>query len=337
LLAAPALAADVELPWQARLVDAAGGAIHGAHDLTLTLSDADAAPRWSRRYEDVALADGYVALVLAGPDDSARPLDSALFLDPLYLSVAVDDGPALGPATAVGTVPRAAAVRGSVQLGPEATACNGDRAGLLRFTGGAIEACDGAAWTPILSGDTLDLASLTADTLTVDDGAEAVTLTAAGIHGADGLALSGPARVSMLRSDGAIYSRGSLVQRDLLHFMDTAQSSTPIHIKTNIPVQSNIMYKLVVDGYNYGNGTSILSEAVGYPYGGVSCLTSQSTVDHAGGVAISQYCSSDGYVVIKLTAGSFYYVGFTVSAYLTNPTGTGFVVSATAVRSTSNL
>jgi len=114
-------------------------------------------------------------------------------------------------------------------------------------------------------------------------------------------------------------------------------SADPIHIKTNIPIQSNTMYRLLVEGYNYGASKAINSDAVGYTYALVACLTNDQTNDYATGVTLTQYCSADGYVVLKLTVTTSYFMGFSVSAWFTNPLGGGFDISAQAFQQASDL
>jgi hypothetical protein len=42
-------------------------------------------------------------------------------------------------------------------------------------------------------------------------------------------------------------------------------------------------------------------------------------------------------VVLRLDAASFYYAGFSVSGWFTNPTGTAFNISAQVFQQSSNL
>jgi hypothetical protein len=97
------------------------------------------------------------------------------------------------------------------------------------------------------------------------------------------------------------------------------------------------MYRILVEGYSYGLSKAINSDACGYVYTLIPGITNPSINNYASGVSISQYISSDGFVVIKLTTTYNYYLGFSASAWFVNPTGTGFSISATAVVSSSNL
>jgi hypothetical protein len=143
------------------------------------------------------------------------------------------------------------------------------------------------------------------------------------------------------KATGMIASRNNYVQRDILTFSTGAGGGTPIHVKTQLVLGTgaqNIMYRLVVEGYNYGNGQSIFSECVGYatpPSNGD--WASKSCRDYAPGVVLSQYRSTDGFVVLKLTAASFYYAGFSLSGWFVNPTGAGFTGSYSAVQQASDL
>ena len=127
------------------------------------------------------------------------------------------------------------------------------------------------------------------------------------------------------------------VKRDFVTYNTSASNANPIHIKTNIPIQTNIMYRILVEGYNYGQSAIINSDACGYTYVGYACIGSNSVNNYASGVSISQYCSSDGYVVIKLNISSSYYIGFSASAWLTNPTGNSFNIAGTVYHQASDL
>lgn len=134
-----------------------------------------------------------------------------------------------------------------------------------------------------------------------------------------------------------ISTAGGQVRRDFLVWNTTSNGATPVHIKTNIPIKSNTMYRILVEGYNYGASTVINSDAVGYTYVNWACMGNNSVNNYASGVSISQYCSTDGFVVIRLDVASNYYMGFSASAWFTNPTGTGFNVSGTVYLQANNL
>jgi len=115
-----------------------------------------------------------------------------------------------------------------------------------------------------------------------------------------------------------------------------------IHIKTNIKAKSDIMYRLAVEGYNYGNNSIINCDAVGYThhrweqlgkseeYGWPEGWDAETIHHYAPGVTLSQYYSSDGFVTLRLEALSFFSVGFSVSAWLTSHTfGCDFLPTAT--------
>jgi len=141
-----------------------------------------------------------------------------------------------------------------------------------------------------------------------------------------------------ISADGAIASQGNYVQRDVLTYGTVAGSNTPIHIKTNIPIQQNIMFRLLVEGYNYGAAQDINSATVGYPYALTACTINVQNINYASGVSISHYCSSDGFIVVKLTnPTSLYYAGFTMSAFMLNPTGRGFEVTGQVFQQVADL
>lgn len=112
------------------------------------------------------------------------------------------------------------------------------------------------------------------------------------------------------------------------------------HIKTNIPMKSEVMYRLLVEGYNYGVNAVVFSDVVGYTnrswdqlgnlekYGWPEGWDAEMTNDYAPGVAISQYYSTDGFVTVRLRAKSMYCIGFSVSAWLVfHGMGEGFPIS----------
>ncbi len=140
---------------------------------------------------------------------------------------------------------------------------------------------------------------------------------------------------------GGISTANGQVKRDFLTWSTTLSSPATIHIKTNIQDKTYVMYRIAVEGYNYGNGEPVFSDATGYTYGGWNCVPNgppnQRNTNYAPGVSISQYCSSDGYLVIKLTTSTTYYLGFSVSAWFVNPTGTAFDISAAVYQQTNNL
>ena len=146
------------------------------------------------------------------------------------------------------------------------------------------------------------------------------------------LEVSGDIQVS-----GKLSSQNGRVRRDFVTWNTNQGTSHPIHIKTNIPKKSNIMYRILVEGYNYGVAAAINSDVVGYTYAGWESIGKAQTNDYANGVSISQYYSSDGYVIIKLTTSNTYYIGFSASAWFTNPTGNSFDISATVHHQANDL
>lgn len=89
-------------------------------------------------------------------------------------------------------------------------------------------------------------------------------------------------------SRGALVSQGGQVQRDFATFRTTASNGNPIHIKTTIGGHSNTMFRILVEGYNYGVYEEIMSSTVGYTYSLWACSSSTGTlnarnVDHSAG------------------------------------------------------
>ena len=137
--------------------------------------------------------------------------------------------------------------------------------------------------------------------------------------------------------NGWIHTQSGKVQRDFLTWSTTIGSPGVVHIKTNIPIHSNIMYRILLEGYNYGSANPINSEAVWYSYSASSCLINDTTIDHASWVTLTQYCSSDGFITLKLVSSSMYYVGFSASAWFTNPAWSNHKISSEVFHQTADL
>eukprot|EP00760_Papus_ankaliazontas_P017149 PhM_4_TR17047/c0_g1_i1/m.8495 len=115
-----------------------------------------------------------------------------------------------------------------------------------------------------------------------------------------------------------------------------------IHIKTNVARDHPIMYRLLIEGYNYGTNAVVAVDASGYthhdqcgpwPDGWGKAWTTE----YAPGAAVSQYYSTDGFLVVKLTAKSFFCCGFSVSAWLTtHGYGEGFPITIDIVHDDEN-
>ncbi|MES2139822.1 MAG: hypothetical protein V4511_08930 [Bacteroidota bacterium] len=145
------------------------------------------------------------------------------------------------------------------------------------------------------------------------------------------------APLSKLQVNGDLATQSGQVKRDFLTWNTTNNANVMIHIKTNITI-SNIMYRILIEGYNYGTAKPINSEAVGYAYTGTGTIISNQNIDHSGGVISSQYLSSDGFVVIRLNPnGSNYYIGFSVSGWFVNPAGTAFNISGAVFHQNADL
>ncbi len=131
----------------------------------------------------------------------------------------------------------------------------------------------------------------------------------------------------------AIEQSGSLVQRDFLTWSDlNTGDRDPIHVKTNLRDQLPI-YRISVEGFNYLSGQVINGDVAGFLYN--RTILKPTTNDYAGGAAISQYVSSDGYLVIRVDPGAVNsIVGFSVSAWIMQG---GIEVTATVVRQSDDL
>ena len=82
------------------------------------------------------------------------------------------------------------------------------------------------------------------------------------------------------------------------------------------------MVDISLKGYNYGSATHVDNHLVFYTYQGWSCTGQRAHQNYGNGGDISDYCSSDGFVVIRLRPrSSSYYIGFSMDASFLNPTG----------------
>jgi hypothetical protein len=119
-LPAAALAVPMQLAHQGRVLDAAGGAFQGEHEVAFTLYDADEGGAVLHQEAlSLDLQDGRYAVILG--EDPGNPLDTGAFDGATrYLGLSVDGGPELRPRVAVVSVPYAIragtadAVRGGV-------------------------------------------------------------------------------------------------------------------------------------------------------------------------------------------------------------------------------
>eukprot|EP01063_Lacrimia_lanifica_P026647 TRINITY_DN3627_c0_g1_i1.p1 TRINITY_DN3627_c0_g1~~TRINITY_DN3627_c0_g1_i1.p1 ORF type:complete len:532 (+),score=144.60 TRINITY_DN3627_c0_g1_i1:65-1597(+) len=147
-----------------------------------------------------------------------------------------------------------------------------------------------------------------------------------------------------------LFSSKTKVYRDFLSCTQRPKCTnkwgpaTYIHMKTNIKMKSDIMYRFLVEGYNYGTNGIIHSDIVGYAHrkwtklgrgvmaeaGWPEGWDQDMAYDYMNGAQIDQYYSSDGYVVIRLQSRSFFCVGFSVSAWLVvHDFGAGYHLTAT--------
>ena len=116
-----------------------------------------------------------------------------------------------------------------------------------------------------------------------------------------------------------------------------------VHIKTSIPAKSDVMYRFLVEGYNYGVNAVVQNDAVGYTnrrwddigvgqmaqYGYPEGWDAEMCNDYAPGATISQYYTKDRYLALRLKAKSMFCIGFSVSAWLVfHGYGNGISLSA---------
>jgi hypothetical protein len=130
------------------------------------------------------------------------------------------------------------------------------------------------------------------------------------------------------------YNGWWLQQRNIFNFMTTSGSPTYIHIKTNIPSNSDSMWMIEAVGYNYGNGNATRSAWGFYVYS--NTIYGIGLQNAYGGLGVNGvYKSSDNYVVLRCNQGN-YFNGFMLNAYATRGNTTHYNVSVIASVQTDN-
>lgn len=128
---------------------------------------------------------------------------------------------------------------------------------------------------------------------------------------------------------------GSTYKRGLYWFNTTSGSPLYIHMKTNIPKDSDKMFYIEAEGYNYGTALPVLCSWCGYTWSGSGTLYSTNLTNfYTGMSADGIYYSTDNFVVIRAYASSHYFNGFILNSVTANPVGT-FDVQITAASQNS--
>jgi hypothetical protein len=131
LTAAPAVAGDLYVSHQGRLLDGLGDPLTGSASLRVSLySDVEGTVHlWRSTFPSTGLEHGYFSLGLTGDDDTGRSLDDVLGSGPLYVGIAVDttvdDGPAerLGSGLGAGGLPTGCALGAQLMMSANGWAC----------------------------------------------------------------------------------------------------------------------------------------------------------------------------------------------------------------------
>lgn len=106
-------------------------------------------------------------------------------------------------------------------------------------------------------------------------------------------------------------------QLGVYSFYTTDGSLGYLHLKTNVPNNRNTMWLVEFVGYAYGASQNIRAGIVFHTSGGIIYNIAGQNI-YPGLTPQTVYSSSDGYVVIRVTA-SFYFTGFVINAYSTAP------------------
>ncbi len=137
LATAPALAGDLYVSHQGRLLDGLGDPLSGSASLRISLySDVEGtADVWRSTFPSTALEHGYFSLGLTGDDDTGRSFNNVLGSGPLYVGIAVngtiDEGPPerLGSGLGAGGLPTGCALGAQLMMTTNGWVCT---------TGGSI-------------------------------------------------------------------------------------------------------------------------------------------------------------------------------------------------------
>lgn len=109
--------------------------------------------------------------------------------------------------------------------------------------------------------------------------------------------------------------------------LSTTDNFTKIHIKTNIPRETaGIMVTIEAVGFAYGAAQAIRSSWCLYQWQSALYSIGVSNV-YPGLVAEAVYYSADNYVCLRGSAGSSYFTGFALNAYVNAGDGPGRPVS----------
>lgn len=131
-------------------------------------------------------------------------------------------------------------------------------------------------------------------------------------------------------------SRIGVMQQAFYSFGTTSGSPLYIHMKTNIPKSSNIMFYIEAEGYNYGTALPVLCSWTGYPFSGDGNIYNISLTDYYSGMSANGvYMSSDNYVVLRAYAAGHYFNGFVLNSVMANPNGNNVRVSILAANQNS--
>ena len=125
-------------------------------------------------------------------------------------------------------------------------------------------------------------------------------------------------------------TRIGVMQQAFSGFSTTSGSPSYIHLKTDIPKSSNIMFYIEAEGYNYGTALPVLCSWTGYPFGDGNLYNVSLTNFYTGMTADGAYLSSDNYVVLRAYAASHYFNGFVLNSVMANPNGNNVRVSILA-------
>jgi hypothetical protein len=137
-------ASSFDLAWQARLVDGAGNAVNGSHDVTVRLYDGSGALLATRPFTAVSFQDGFASLALSA-------MDTSWFHGEVTVGVALDAGAEWSPRTPLVSVPRAHVAKVATTI-PVSTSvsgsCGADGGITWDDTYDALFVCDDDAWRP---------------------------------------------------------------------------------------------------------------------------------------------------------------------------------------------
>lgn len=209
-----------------------------------------------------------------------------------------------------------------------------------------VRTCSAFPLATTVNGLRLTQETLSLDVFVQTDSTRALAATLLSSLSASGICTSYLAKGNVPRLSTPPVANHCRVYRDFTRC--TARGMAPlvadmayVHVKTSIRAQSDVMYRVLFEGQNWGVNQPVNATIVGYASRGKEVLDNLESygwpmdwdkgtkVGMTSGLRISQYYSSDGFVTFRLQARSLTGLGLSASAWLVfHSHGAGRVLTA---------